>query len=56
VGIGELGVAPLGGDVVPNLASAIAPPGSTAYAVVLTDADDQVLLNRPVDESEIVVG
>jgi hypothetical protein len=56
VGIGELGVAALGGDVVPNLASAIAPPGSTSYAVVLTDADDQVLLNRPVDESEIVVG
>ena len=43
--------------MVPDLASAIAPTGSTSYTVVLvTDAGDQVLLDRPVEESEIVVG
>ena len=57
VGIGTVDVALSGGDVVTGLASAIAPPGSMSYTVVLvTDAGDQVLLDRPVEESEIVVG
>ncbi len=57
VGIGTVGVGGIGGPVVSDLASAIAPTGSTSYTVVLvTDAGDQVLLDRPVEESEIVVG
>jgi hypothetical protein len=57
VGIGTVGVGGIGGPVVPDRASAIAPTGSTSYTVVLvTDAGDQLLLDRPVEESEIVVG
>lgn len=57
VGIGTVDVALSSGDVVTGLANAIAPPGSMSYTVVLvTDAGDQVLLDRPVEESEIDVG